>query len=411
MADNKSMPIETKTGRPEDELLLLCARVSRHSEEADRISALLQQGEIDWEYLFTMAGEHRMMPLLYWHLGATASAAVPKTVLGRLRDYFHYNNLRNLSLTGELLKLLRVFDAHGVPTVPYKGPTLAALAYGNLALREFNDLDILVHEQDIPRARRLLVSMGYRQEDRLARAQEAAFLKSQREYVFVCDGSGSVVELHWAIMPRIYSFPLDPERLWERLEQTSLGGSTVPTFSPEDLLLILCVHGSKHFWHRLAWICDVAELIRVHKTIDWEQLIDRASTLGSERMLFLGLFLANDLLGAALPKTVSHKTQADPAVRVLAEQVKEWLFQEVKGFTGTLAEDPFNESGFHPFRVKMRERLRDKIRYCAHTALVPTIEDWKFLPLPGLLSPLYYVLRPIRLAGRYGPRVLKQVFR
>jgi hypothetical protein len=31
---------------------------------------------------------------------------------------------------------------------------------------------------------------------------------------------------------------------------------------PEDMLLFLCVHGGKHQWTRLAWICDVAEFIR-----------------------------------------------------------------------------------------------------------------------------------------------------
>jgi hypothetical protein len=32
----------------------------------------------------------------------------------------------------------------------YKGPALAAMAYGNVALREFSDLDILMKKEDVP---------------------------------------------------------------------------------------------------------------------------------------------------------------------------------------------------------------------------------------------------------------------
>jgi hypothetical protein len=69
------------------------------------------------------------------------------------------------------------------------------------------------------------------------------------------------------------------------------------------------------------------------------------------------------------------------------------------------------ESRFHPFRVKMRERLRDKVRYCAYTALIPTVEDQEHLPLPKPLFPLYYVVRPVRLSGRYGQRLFGCVLR
>jgi hypothetical protein len=385
-------------------LLLCCARTSKDSETASRIKALLQEG-IDWARLLGLARKHRLRPLLYWHLGVENAEAVPKHVGEQLRAYFHHNSLRNLQLTRELLGILRVFETRGIPVIPYKGPTLAAFAYGNFALREFIDLDILVHKQDIPRARELLTSMEYREQNRLTRAQETAFLESQREYVFVHE-SGSVVELHWAVTPRILSFPLDPESLWRRVGKVTVGGDVVLTFSPEDILLLLCVHGSKHLWYRLAWICDVAELIRVTETMEWEQLLDRASQLGARRMLFLGLFLASDLLGAALPRTVLEKLQTDPAMVPLARQVQAWLFQDNGVETDIFARGLDEASSFHPFRVKIRERLRDKAAYVARATLVPTPEDWELLPLPKAFFPLYYALRPIRLSGRYGQRIL-----
>ena len=81
----------------------------------------------------------------------------------------------------------------------------------------------------------------------MTRAQEAAFLKTQREYDFARE-DGSVVELRWALTPRILYFNLEPEDLWDRIDKVTLGGDAVSTLSTEVLLLFLCVHGSKHFW-------------------------------------------------------------------------------------------------------------------------------------------------------------------
>jgi hypothetical protein len=145
--------------------------------------------------------------------------------LHHLQDHFYKNTHRNLFLTGELLRLLNLFEAQGIFAIPYKGPALAAVAYGNLALREFADLDILIRKQDVQRAKELLTSAGYRPEDRLTRAQEAALLRNTHEHAFRRDDKG-LVDLHWGVVERHFSFPLDPERLWERLERVSLGGAT-----------------------------------------------------------------------------------------------------------------------------------------------------------------------------------------
>jgi hypothetical protein len=125
-------------------------------------------------------------------------------------------------------------------------------------------------------------------------------------------------------------------------------------------------------------------------------------------MLLLGLFLANDLLGAALPQRVSHRVRADPTVAVLAEQVREQLFRETGGLAGLL-KGREEAPAFHPLHLKVRERLRDKIRYCVLKATAMRGEDWELLPLPKLLFPLYSVIRPIRLARKYGLRISKRL--
>lgn len=395
-----------QVSRPEAELLLCCARIDRSPEAAARIRALLRES-MNWEYLLRTARRHGIAPLLYWHLDALCPEDVPEDILDRLRNHFRRNNVRNLFLTGELLRLLNVFGAQGITAVPYKGPALTASVYGNLALREFSDLDILVRLQDISKAKEVLTSVGYEAHYRLTSAQEAAFLRSQCEHPFTRDDGKITVELHWGIAEKHF-FPLDAECLWGRLDLIPLGGDTVLNLSPEDMLLALCVHGSRHAWERLGWICDIAELIRAHPNIEWKRVMAQASALGGERMLLLGLFLASDLLGAALPEEVSERVRADPTVGTLAGRIREQLFRETDRSTESL-EGQEGAPAFHALHLEVRERLRDKIRYCVHKAVTLRGEDLVMLPLPRFLFPVYYVLRPIRLARKFGPRILKRL--
>src|SRR5438128_4733751 len=102
------------------------------------MTALLEHG-IDQDRLIRMAGPHGLLPLLYWHLGAIGPGVVSSAMLSRLREHFEANARRNLFLTAELLKVLRLLEACEIPAVPFKGPLLAASTYGNLSLRQFAD--------------------------------------------------------------------------------------------------------------------------------------------------------------------------------------------------------------------------------------------------------------------------------
>ncbi len=279
------------------------------ADSAARIRSLLRD-DIDWSALLQTALSHGVMPLLYRSLSSTCPDAVPKVFLEQLRAAFYANAAHNTLLARELLKLLRLLETDGIPALPFKGPVLAASVYGNLALRQFGDLDILIREQDAERAREILLSNGYRRLTQISAAHAAAFHRARKVYELVRQDEKILVELHWAITSWTFFFPLNPAHLWERLETGSLEDTPVRTLAPEDLLLILCVHGAKHYWSRLGWICDVAELLRVHPGLKWTAILLQAKQLGGRRILFLGLFLAHVLLDAELPKEVWKEINA-----------------------------------------------------------------------------------------------------
>ncbi|MEO7509414.1 MAG: hypothetical protein ABIZ95_19365, partial [Pyrinomonadaceae bacterium] len=52
------------------------------------------------------------------------------------------------------------------------------------------------------------------------------------------------------------------------------------------------------------------------------------------------------------------------------------------------------------FRLRARERRRDRWQYLLLRSVTPTHQDLASVRLPRLLHPLYYFVRPIRLIGK-----------
>jgi hypothetical protein len=385
-----SVPVTAGPGLPlEAEILLCAARSRRPPAGADRLPGLLRSGP-DWEALLRSARRLEVEPLLYRSLRAVPLADAPAAVLERLQRAAYATAAHNLFLTTELLRLLRLFRARGLLAVPFKGPVLGASAYGSPALRTFVDLDVLVAGRDVPPARRILEQAGYRPRLTLTGFQWHAYLQSECSLDYVDRAGRATVELHWGLMPHYFGLPLRLDDLRGRLQTVPLGGAAVPSLGAEDLLLFLCLHGTKHRWASLKWVCDVAELLAAVGPLDWEGVTRRATALGGRRMLHLGLFLAASLLQAPLPPAVAQALRRDTTVAELAAEVGAALFGPPVARPG---------AGNRFYLRAMTSPWR-RARYLLHLATIPTTEDWELLPLPPAASILYYPLHALRLLGR-----------
>src|SRR4029077_11924947 len=128
---------------------------------------------------------------------------IPPPQLTELRTYFQNNFAFNTLLTRQLVDLLKLFGGGGISAVAYKGPALAVSIYGNLALRQFSDLDILVRSTDVWRATALLVAAGFAPHFVIPEEKRTAFIRLS--YVQFFDRpDGPVIELHWGVAPRFF---------------------------------------------------------------------------------------------------------------------------------------------------------------------------------------------------------------
>jgi len=151
------------------------------------------------------------------------------------------------------------------------------------------------------------------------------------------------------------------------------------------------MHGSKHCWERLAWICDVAELIRTNPGLRWDEIMSRSDALQIARTVLLGLDLAKSLLDAPLPEHISSVIHNDRGVRWISVLTQNRLFARSHG-VGPI------ESAVLFFLT--RERLQNQFPHLAYSfrrAFTPNEHDTTLVSLPQFIRILYYPLRLMRL--------------
>jgi hypothetical protein len=184
-------------------LILTCCGDNAAGHLSGRIQQILQH-HVDGERLLRLAQHHGLVPLLYRRL-VTAVDVSQSDSLEALRRQNEVNAHRTLWLTLELLNIHRHLAARGLEVLPYKGPSLAETLYGNVALRQFSDLDLLIRRHDLLKVKAALAELGYEPGLQLTQPAEHAYLKSGYEYTFDSVQGRNLVEIKWQILPRFYS--------------------------------------------------------------------------------------------------------------------------------------------------------------------------------------------------------------
>jgi len=117
---------------------------------------------------------------------------------------------------------------------------------------------------------------------------------------------------------------------------------------------------------KLIKVCDIAQVIQAYPELNWQGVIETANKLGGLRMLYFGLILARELVGATLPPEIELNVQADSVAVSLAAQVCRNFFENVNDSADIASRQDFNLSAMMQrfmFYIRIREKLSNKIQY------------------------------------------------
>jgi hypothetical protein len=273
-----------------------------------------------------------------------------------------------------------------VNALAYKGPALAQKLYGDIAQRQFSDLDIFVSAAEVGKAKAALKELGYRTQREMSRFQQRHYVATGYEFSFDGPGGPHSLEMQWRVLPRFYAVDFDIAALFQRATTVEIAGNQVPTPCIQDLFPVLCVHAAKHGWARLGWLCDIARLSG--PGLDWERVRRDAKELGIMRMVAVSLLLTRQLLGWPMEATVFR----DPQAEKCAGEVRPVIAESSHYDTETIA--------YFRFMMRLRERWQDRLRFLLRLVFTPGQGDLEAVRLPGFLFPLYGVVRWFRLSRR-----------
>lgn len=300
---------------------------------------------------------------------------------------------RNLLLTHELLNIAKICSKHSIPLIPYKGPFLSQLLYGESGLRMPEDLDFFIQKNDLSRLEEILKKENYKPFYNIPEKLKVRYLQSQYEFNLIRNDGQIQLEFHWNAVRKGF---LNEKvlNIWENLTEHDFRGVPISVHSPEMLLTLLALHGTKHTWDRLIWIVDIAALLGKYQAeINWNQYYGWCEKSGIKRLMALSIKLASDIFKAPIPAPFARFIHSDKILWDLAFMIEIRL----KSFDTR----PLGLKQSLWFFSKIREKRRDAVRYCWQLLATPGVADWLSFPLPRPFYFLYPFMRPLRLFKIY----------
>lgn len=375
-----------RNSRPGDATFdLLCALV-RPRPDLDRARQLFDDGA-DFMDLLQEAQEHALRPQLVRSLAELGGARVPPAGRSSLEGFQQLHSAMSLATAEQLGRIADAFTARGVRFAAFKGATLAIILYGDLSAREYTDVDLIVPAEALDEAQDAVEALGY-VNDHSDRRFRHAFQGYQRQFAFTHPNQATV-DLHWGFTGRHLPFPLSAAGIWEALEDVKVGQRRIPAIAGADLALLLAGHGTKERWRSLGWVVDFAMLVERQGDLDWAAIHARAEAQGCGDTVLLACALGERLLGVAVPQALlpllSRSARVDALTSALIDELRHG--ERGPNMVRNLAD------------IDVCDRRWDRIAASVRLALTPTTSDYRAMPLPSSLWPLYRITRPFRLAA------------
>jgi hypothetical protein len=251
----------------------------------------------DWNALLTIAANWDLEPVVLSNLRRYFASAIPSALSSKIEA--RAREVRALAVGRSLVAAAIASDLEraAIQVIVLKGPAVSLHVYGDIALRSYSDIDLLVTRRDLTRSRDFLLQRGYRRD-----------YDSTIEHQLVRDGHAlefsngrDKVELHTTLFPRHLRFALPTQDLMRESVVVPMDNHHIRTLSKRHLALYLCAHAAKHRWAQVRWVADIAWLLEQFSAQEAEDLIILSKKTHTQRLLALSLARVQSRFGIAVP--------------------------------------------------------------------------------------------------------------
>jgi len=260
----------------------------------------------DWTYIRIKAVQHLIAPLL---LRSLAPLMEEKNFPGDWADTFekqagHFQREEEI-FSRQVDTILDQAGSRNIEVCLLKGAALKKTVYAEPHLRPANDIDLLVHPEDLDRLGGIMDDLGFIHQQK---KHEVHPSNVHRIFIpkFTTAGpngrlkSALPVEVHWHIVGHAGTFRFRAEDLWQRSCPVPGFQSSVAMLCPEDQLIHLSLHCvfSHGFKLELLHYYDFAALLEAYKgSMEWDHLLRLCGQYRMGHVVYAALRICREIFG------------------------------------------------------------------------------------------------------------------
>jgi hypothetical protein len=199
--------------------------------------------------------------------------------LGEIPDFF-YQYLKkqflhtlqlNIFVKNQTDLLLQTFEQNNIEVISLKGVFFAESYFGNLGARRTSDIDLLIKNQELEKAIKMVKKLGFTtEEERISGHFHCSYSKR-------LPGSEIplIVELHWDFLKESTAY-FNINDFWREAKQHG-ESNFIKELSGFHTFYMIILHGWRHNLDSIKYYLDIIQLIHCLKVeIDFDQIITMA---------------------------------------------------------------------------------------------------------------------------------------
>ena len=393
-------PSTTEQLSPDLRFLMVCCQSNPSEADTAFIHSFIQHPTCNIQHLLTLSSQHGILPLVYKTIKKQLKNQTIQHPTSNIQDWqaaYQQIAQRNMLMSAELIRIMKLLEENNIQALAFKGPTLAQMAYGDITLRQYGDLDILVDEKEAFKAAKLMTQNGHDAVLPLRIVSNKICLDTAKDFSLMSKG-GVHTELHWRLFEKKFGISILSCTKDDKCQTVTINKHPLQTLQNEILLVYLCRHGAKHAFERIEWICDIDRII-CNTEINWNEAIAIAEESHSKRAFYLALSLSQTLFSTPLSEAIQSHINTK-IIGTLQDLTLEGIVKQ-KEDRGDFKKN--RETFF--YQSRLFDKRSDMLRFYLSTFFKISTTDCQTFTLPAHLKFLYIVLRPIRLLSSYISRI------
>jgi len=277
-----------------DRLLILLAQLGREEEDDEWIRQHVGQVE-GWGRFFDLAHDNRVVPRSYQELRRLDLLdASPRPVRERLAAESARIETANLARVAAGIEVLRALRNRGLDIIVLKGVAFAQILYGNPGYKRMNDIDLLVHREDVPTVMEVYAAHGLVPiAERVGGDPERQLTVTHHLPPYVTRDVRCMLGTQWDFRSPLLGHDFALNDVWDRSVPLTLEGVELRTLGPEDAVHHVCLH-LERFRTGIRDVMDLHNLVFAFRDrFDWDLFAGLVESAGTYDDVYYGLCIAH----------------------------------------------------------------------------------------------------------------------